>query len=71
MMRHTVVAFLGSTGHTHTSPMDLSGWKSVAMVRRYRKVVDELRDALTGYLRRSERDLIVGPLRHSLPGQEY
>ena len=35
--------------------MDLSGWKSVAMVRRYRKVVDErLDDVMDAFNENSE-----------------
>jgi hypothetical protein len=41
MMRHTFATFLGSKGATDMDLMDLGGWKSVAMVRRYRKIVDE------------------------------
>ena len=44
MMRHTFATFLGSRGATDMDLMDLGGWKSVAMVRRYRKVVDERLD---------------------------
>ena len=44
MMRHTFATFLGSKGATDMDLMDLGGWKSVAMVRRYRKVVDERLD---------------------------
>ena len=44
MMRHTFATFLGSKGATDMDLMDLGGWKSVAMVRRYRKIVDERLD---------------------------
>ena len=44
MMRHTFATFLGSKGATDMDLMDLGGWKSVAMVRRYRKGVDERLD---------------------------
>ena len=44
MMRHTFATFLGSKGATDMDLMDLGGWKSVAMVRRYRKVVDDRPD---------------------------
>jgi len=40
MMRHTFATFLGANGATDMDLMDLGGWKSVTMVRRYRKVVD-------------------------------
>ena len=41
MMRHIFAIFLGTKGATYMDLMDLDGWKSVAMVRRYCKVVDE------------------------------
>ena len=44
MMRHTFATFLGSKGATDMDLMDLGGWKSVAMVRRYRKIIDERLD---------------------------
>jgi hypothetical protein len=44
MMRHTFATFFDSKGATDMDLMDLGGWKSVAMVRRYRKIVDERLD---------------------------
>ena len=41
MMRHTFATYLGANGATDMDLMDLGGWKSVTMVRRYRKVVDD------------------------------
>ena len=41
MMRRTVATFLGFTGATDMDLMDLGGWKSMEMARRYRKVVGE------------------------------
>ena len=38
--------------------MDLGGWKSVAMVRRYRKVVDERLDDVMGAFNDSGEDQI-------------
>ena len=41
MMRHTFATYLGSKGVTDMDLMDLGGWKSVGMVRRYREAVDD------------------------------
>jgi integrase len=55
MMRHTFATFLGSKGATDMDLMDLGGWKSVAMVRRYRKVVDErLDDVMDAFNEKTE-----------------
>jgi integrase len=40
MMRHTFATYLGANGATDMDLMDLGGWKSVTMVRRYRKAVN-------------------------------
>ena len=40
-MRHTFATFLGANGATDLELMDLGGWTSIEMVRRYRKVVDQ------------------------------
>jgi site-specific recombinase XerD len=40
-MRHTYATFLGANGATDLDLMDLGGWTSIEMVRRYRKVVDQ------------------------------
>ena len=58
MMRHTFATFLGSKGATDMDLMDLGGWKSVAMVRRYRKVVDERLDDVMGAFNDSGEDQI-------------
>ena len=58
MMRHTFATFLGSKGATDMDLMDLGGWKSVAMVRRYRKVVDErLDDVMDAFNDSSEEQI--------------
>ena len=55
MMRHTFATFLGSKGATDMDLMDLGGWKSVAMERRYRKVVDErLDDVMDAFNQKTE-----------------
>ena len=40
IMRHTFATFFGGQGAKYMDLTDISGSKSVAMVRRYRKVVD-------------------------------
>lgn len=54
MMRHTFATFLGGQGATDMDLMDLGGWKSVAMVRRYRKVVDERLDSVMDAFNKSQ-----------------
>ena len=56
MMRHTFATFLGSKGATDMDLIDLGGWKSVAMVRRYRKVVDERLDDVMGAINDSSEE---------------
>ena len=54
MMRHTFATFLGGQGATDMDLMDLGGWKSVAMLRRYRKVVDERLDSVMDTFNKSQ-----------------
>ena len=47
-MRHTFATFLGSQGATDMAPYGSWRLETVAMVRRFRKVVDERLDTVMG-----------------------